>query len=129
MFTVSLSIPIALLMGGHIYGIRGGSVRGIREASIFGVVLLLAALIGGKHLADSSYADWFRLSRNNITFAIAGYGFVASVLPVWLLLCPRDYLSSYLKLGTIALLIVGIIVVNPELKAPAFSEFLGGGPV
>src|SRR5688572_6457377 len=70
-FTVGLSIPIALLMGGHIYGIRGGSVRGIREASIFGVILLLFALIGGKHLADSSYADLFRLSRTNITLAIA----------------------------------------------------------
>jgi carbon starvation protein len=73
MFTVSLSIPIALLMGGHIYGIRGGSVRGIREASAFGVFLLLLALIGGKYLADSSYAEYFRLSRTNITLAIAGY--------------------------------------------------------
>jgi len=130
MFTVSLSIPIALLMGGHIYGIRGGSVRGIREASAFGVFLLLLALIGGKYLADSSYADWFRLSRTNITLAIAGYGFVASVLPVWLLLCPRDYLSSYLKLGTIGLLVVGVIVVNPPIQMPAVTEFVhGGGPI
>jgi carbon starvation protein len=130
MFTVSLSIPIALLMGGHIYGIRGGSVRGIREASIFGVILLLVALIGGKHLADSSYADWFRLSRTNITLAIAGYGFVASVLPVWLLLCPRDYLSSYLKLGTIGLLVIGVIVVNPPIQMPGVTKFIhGGGPI
>ena len=130
MFTVSLSIPIALLMGGHIYGIRGGSVRGIREASIFGVILLLFALIGGKHLADSSYADWFRLSRTNITLAIAGYGFVASVLPVWLLLCPRDYLSSYLKLGTIGLLVLGVIFVNPPIQMPAVTSFIhGGGPI
>ncbi|HKY35043.1 MAG TPA: carbon starvation protein A [Polyangiaceae bacterium] len=130
MFTVSLSIPIALLMGGHIYGIRGGSVRGIREASIFGVILLLLALIGGKHLADSSYADWFRLSRTNITLAIAGYGFVASVLPVWLLLCPRDYLSSYLKLGTIALLVVGVVVVNPPIQMPHVTQYVsGGGPI
>ena len=130
MFTVSLSIPIALLMGGHIYGIRGGSVRGIREASIFGVILLLFALIGGKHLADSSYADWFRLSRTNITLAIAGYGFVASVLPVWLLLCPRDYLSSYLKLGTIGLLVLGVIFVNPPIQMPAVTPFIhGGGPI
>src|SRR5688572_3551892 len=85
-FTVSLSIPIALLMGGHIYGVRGGSVRGIREASIFGVLLLLFALVGGKWIADSSYADWFRLSRTQITLGIAAYGFIASVLPVWLLL-------------------------------------------
>jgi carbon starvation protein len=130
MFTVSLSIPIALLMGGHIYGIRGGSVRGIREASAFGVILLLLALIGGKYLADSSYAEYFRLSRTNITLAIAAYGFVASVLPVWLLLCPRDYLSSYLKLGTIGLLVVGVIVVNPPIQMPAVTPFIhGGGPI
>src|SRR6187402_882368 len=130
MFTVSLSIPIALLMGGHIYGIRGGSVRGIREASVFGVLLLLAALIGGKHLADSSYAEWFRLSRTNITLAIAAYGFIASVLPVWLLLCPRDYLSSYLKLGTIGLLVVGVVFVNPPIQMPAVTPFIhGGGPI
>jgi len=130
MFTVSLSIPIALLMGGHIYGVRKGSVRGIREASLFGVFLLLLALIGGKYLADSSYADWFRLSRTNITLAIAAYGFVASVLPVWLLLCPRDYLSSYLKLGTIGLLVVGVIIVNPPIQMPPVTEFIhGGGPI
>jgi carbon starvation protein len=130
MFTVALSIPIALLMGGHIYGVRGGSVRGIREASFFGVLLLLAALIGGKHLADSSYAEWFRLSRTNITLCIAGYGFVASVLPVWLLLCPRDYLSSYLKLGTIALLVIGVVVVNPPIQMPGITKYIhGGGPI
>ena len=130
MFTVACSIPIALLMGGHIYGIRGGSVRGIREASVFGVLLLLAALIGGKHLADSSYAEYFRLSRTNITLIIAAYGFIASVLPVWLLLCPRDYLSSYLKLGTIALLVLGVIVVNPPIQMPHVTEFVaGGGPI
>jgi len=130
MFTVSLSIPIALLMGGHIYGVRKGSVRGIREASIFGVVLLLLALIGGKHLADSSYAELFRFSRTNITLAIAAYGFIASVLPVWLLLCPRDYLSSYLKLGTIGLLVVGVVVVNPPIQMPGFTQYVhGGGPI
>ncbi len=130
MFTVSLSIPIALLMGGHIYGLRGGSVRGIREASIFGVILLLFALIGGKHLADSSYADYFRLSRTNITLAIAAYGFVASVLPVWLLLCPRDYLSSYLKLGTIFLLVIGVVFVNPPIQMPNVTKYIdGGGPI
>jgi carbon starvation protein len=129
-FTVGLSIPIALLMGGHIYGIRGGSVRGIREASFFGVLLLLAALIGGKYVADSSYAEWFRLSRTEITLLIAGYGFVASVLPVWLLLCPRDYLSSYVKLGTIFLLVAGVIIVNPPIQMPGVTEWAsGGGPI
>jgi carbon starvation protein len=130
MFTVALSVPIALLMGGHIYGVRGGTVRGIREASLFGVLLLLAALIGGKHLADSSYAEYFKLSRTNITLCIAAYGFIASVLPVWLLLCPRDYLSSYLKLGTIGLLVVGVVVVNPPIMMPGVTQFIhGGGPI
>jgi carbon starvation protein len=129
-FTVSLSIPIALLMGGHIYGVRKGSVRGIREASLFGVVLLMVALVAGKWVADSSYSEWFRLSRTQITLGIAAYGFVASVLPVWLLLCPRDYLSSYLKLGTIFLLVVGVIVVNPPIQMPGISEYAsGGGPI
>jgi carbon starvation protein len=129
-FTVGASVPIALLMGGHIYGVRKGSLRGIREASIAGVLLLFAALIGGKIVADSSHADWFRHSKTVLTLAIAGYGFLASVLPVWLLLCPRDYLSSYLKLGTIFLLIVGIIVVNPEIRMPGVTEYVhGGGPI
>jgi carbon starvation protein len=129
-FTVSLSIPIALLMGGHIYGIRGGSLRGIREASIGGVILLALALIGGKYVADSSYADYFRYSRTTLTLAIAAYGFVASVLPVWLLLCPRDYLSSYLKIGTILLLVVGVVIVNPPIQMPGFTEYVhGGGPI
>jgi carbon starvation protein len=127
MFTVSLSIPIALLMGGHIYGLRKGSVRGIREASVFGVILLLIALVGGKYLADSGYAEWFRMSRTTITIAIAAYGFIASVLPVWLLLCPRDYLSSYLKLGTIGLLVIGVVIVNPPIQMPAVTSFVGGG--
>ena len=129
-FTVGLSIPIALLMGIHIYGVRGGSVRGIREASIGGVILLAIALIGGKFVADSAYADLFRYSKTTLTLAIAGYGFIASVLPVWLLLCPRDYLSSYLKLGTIALLVIGVLVVNPPIQMPGVSEYVsGGGPI
>jgi carbon starvation protein len=129
-FTVSLSIPIALLMGGHIYGIRGGSLRGIREASIGGVILLAVALVGGKYVADSSYADYFRYSRTTLTLAIGAYGFIASVLPVWLLLCPRDYLSSYLKIGTILLLVVGVVIVNPPIQMPGFTEYVhGGGPI
>jgi carbon starvation protein len=129
-FTVAMSIPIALAMGGHIYGVRKGSLRGIREASIAGVVLLAVALAAGKWIADSSYADWFRFSRTSLTLIIAAYGFVASVLPVWLLLCPRDYLSSYLKIGTILLLVVGVIVVNPPIMMPGVTEWVdGGGPI
>nr|PZN19430.1 MAG: hypothetical protein DIU78_21045 [Pseudomonadota bacterium] len=129
-FTVGLSIPIALLMGIHIYGVRGGSVRGIREASIGGVILLAVALVAGKFVADSGYADLFRHSKTTLTLAIGAYGFIASVLPVWLLLCPRDYLSSYLKIGTIVLLVVGILLVNPPIQMPGVSEYVsGGGPI
>ncbi|HEY3500644.1 MAG TPA: carbon starvation protein A [Polyangiaceae bacterium] len=129
-FAVGASIPIALLMGGHIYGVRKGSLRGIREASLFGVVLLFAALIAGKWVADSEYATWFRFSKPALTIAMATYGFVASVLPVWLLLCPRDYLSSYVKLGTIFALVAGIIIVHPPIQMPGVTEFAaGGGPI
>ncbi|MFO0677240.1 MAG: carbon starvation protein A [Polyangiaceae bacterium] len=129
-FTVSLSIPIALAMGVHIYKIRGGSLRGIREASIVGCVLLLLALVFGKNVADSSFGEHLKLSRTTLTLAIAAYGFTASVLPVWLLLCPRDYLSSYLKLGTIFALVVGVIVVNPPIRMPGVTPWIhGGGPI
>jgi carbon starvation protein len=95
-----------------------------------GVILLLLALVGGKWIADSPYADLFRHSKPAITWAIAAYGFTASVLPVWLLLCPRDYLSSYLKLGTIGLSVVGIVIVNPPIQMPGVTEFVhGGGPI
>jgi carbon starvation protein len=129
-FTVACSIPIALVMGLYIHVFRKGSTRGIREASAFGVVLLLIALLLGKAIADSSYADLFRHSKPVLTLAIAVYGFVASVLPVWLLLCPRDYLSSYLKIGTILLLVVGVVVVHPTLQMPGFTQYIhGGGPI
>ena len=129
-FTVSSSIPIALAMGLYIYRVRGGSARGIREASVGGVMLLFAALILGKTVGDSSFAEHLKLSRTVLTLAMATYGFVASVLPVWMLLCPRDYLSSYLKIGTIALLVVGVIVVNPEIKMPGVTDAVhGGGPI
>ena len=129
-FTVGMSIPIALLMGIHIHYVRGGSVRGIREASVFGVLLLLAALVFGKTVADSSFAEHLKLSKTALTLSMAAYGFVASVLPVWLLLCPRDYLSSYLKLGTIGLLVIGVVVVNPVIQMPLVTEYIhGGGPI
>jgi carbon starvation protein len=129
-FTVSLSIPIALLMGLHIHVVRKGTARGIREASIAGVLLLGLALVLGESIASSAYADWFRFSRTTLTLAIAAYGFFASVLPVWVLLCPRDYLSSYLKIGTIALLVLGIVIVNPAIEMPAVTEYVhGGGPI
>ncbi|HVJ94522.1 MAG TPA: carbon starvation CstA family protein, partial [Labilithrix sp.] len=129
-FTVGASIPIALLMGLYIHNVRGGSIRGIREATIAGVLLLFIALVAGKHVGDSSFATHLKLSKTTLTLAMAAYGFIASVLPVWMLLCPRDYLSSYMKIGTIALLVVGVIVVNPRIQMPGVTEYIhGGGPI
>src|SRR5262249_20181390 len=89
-FTVGASIPIAIVMGLYIHRVRGGSARGIREATVAGVVVLFAALIVGKQIGDSSFAHNLKLTKTTLTLAMAGYGFVASVLPVWMLLCPRD---------------------------------------
>lgn len=125
-FTIGATIPIALFMGLYMYRFRKGKIG---EGSVIGVVLLVAAVFFGKTIAHSSGAHWFLLSERTLTLSIAAYGFVASVLPVWMLLCPRDYLSSYMKIGTIAILILGIMLVNPELKMPAISQFTGGGPV
>jgi carbon starvation protein len=129
-FTVATTIPLALFMGLYIYRVRGGSERGIREATIGGVVILFALLIAGKVVSDSSFAEHLKLSKTTLTLAMASYGFVASVLPVWMLLCPRDYLSSYVKIGTIALLILGVIILNPPIQMPGVTEYIhGGGPV
>ena len=120
-FAIGVSIPLALLMGLWIYKVRGGSVRGIREATVVGVVVLLAAVVGGQAVQNSAFGALLRLDETTITICIAAYGFTASVLPVWMLLCPRDYLSSYLKIGTIALLIVGVCLVNPLLEMPMLT--------
>jgi len=100
------------------------------EATIMGVILLTLAVIFGKHIPTSSVASWFTFDHQTLSLLLAGYGFLASVLPVWLLLSPRDYLSSIMKLGVIAMLVVGIIIVAPNLKMPAFTSFVhGGGPI
>lgn len=126
-FTIAMSIPLALGMGWYLHRIRPGDVLG---ASIAGALGMVLCVFLGEPVARSVLAPYFTLSREAIIGCLAAYGFIASVLPVWVLLCPRDYLSSYMKLGTIAGLIVGILVVNPTLKAPAFSEFVhGGGPI
>ncbi len=126
-FTVGFTIPLALFMGLYMYRFRKGKIA---EASVIGVIgLLLAVYFGGK-IADSSFAHAFTFSPHSVTLLMAAYGFIASVLPVWMLLCPRDYLSSYLKIGTIALLIIGVILVHPNLQMPAVTPFVsGGGPV
>ena len=127
-FAVFCSIPIALLMG--VYGrfVRPGRVG---EMSLLGCVLLLAALVYGKTVSETpELATYFDLRGETLALIIIGYGFVASVLPVWLLLAPRDYLSTFLKIGTIALLAVGIIIVRPDLQMPAVTKFIdGSGPV
>ncbi len=125
-FAIGVSIPLALGMGLWIYKVRGGSAAGIREATVVGVVALLLAVVFGKQVQDSAVGEVLRLSEHSITLAIAAYGFVASVLPVWVLLCPRDYLSSYLKIGTIGLLIVGVCVVNPAIEMPLLNDVVGG---
>lgn len=129
-FTIFCSIPIALFMGVYISRLRKGSPSAIREATVIGVVLLLASVVFGRLVPQTPWLNSiFLLSRQQIIIAMMIYGFIASALPVWLLLSPRDYLSSYLKIGTVAVLILGVLIVNPVLKFPAFSEFLGGGPV
>jgi len=125
-FTVGFTIPLALFMGLYMYRFRKGKIA---EASILGVLGLLAAVYLGGRIADSSMAHTFTLSRNSLVLVMAAYGFIASVLPVWMLLCPRDYLSSFLKIGTIALLVVGVIIANPQLHCPPVNhKFLHGGP-
>ncbi|MFQ3651368.1 MAG: carbon starvation protein A [Gemmataceae bacterium] len=125
-FTIAATIPIALFIGLYMYRIRKGAVV---EASVIGAVLTLAAVVAGNWIPDSPLEPFFSLGRLQTTFALAAYGFVASVLPVWLLLCPRDYLSSFLKIGTIGLLVGGVLVANPALPCPMFNEtFASRGP-
>jgi carbon starvation protein len=127
-FVVGSTIPIAVLMGFWMYKIRPGDVKG---ASIIGVGLLAAAVYGGGAIEPGSpLAEFLKLSKNEIAIAIPLYAFVASVLPVWMLLAPRDYLSTYLKIATVVALAVGIIFVRPDLQMPALTPFIsGGGPV
>ncbi len=111
-FTIAMTIPLAIFMGFYMYVWRKGRVV---EATVIGIIGLMACVIFGEPLnhPDSAIGSLFRLSREQLVFAIAIYGFAASVLPVWLLLSPRDYLSSFMKIGTIALLVLGIVIVNP----------------
>ncbi len=127
-FTVFATIPIAILMGLYLHVWRDDDVTG---ASIIGVVLLIAAVIAGPYVvADPTLGPLFTMSKKTISLIIPVYGFVASVLPVWLLLCPRDYLSTYLKIGTIVMLAAGILFVQPTLLMEPMTKFIsGGGPI
>jgi len=129
MFTVVATIPIALLMGVYMRYIRPGKIG---EISVVGLILLLGAIwLGGKVAADPTWGPAFTFSKEAITWMMVGYGFVASVLPVWLLLAPRDYLSTFLKIGTIIALAIAILIVMPALKLPALTQYAhtGMGPV
>ena len=126
-FTIGLTIPIALGMGLWSYKIRPGSIR---IATVVGVILLLIAVGAGAWVQHAPIRSWFVYPQNGIAIGIMAYGFIASVLPVWLLLCPRDYLSSFMKIGAVLLLAVGVIWVNPHLQMPALTPYIhGGGPV
>jgi carbon starvation protein len=127
-FTVFCTIPIALLMGCYSRFIRPGRIG---EMSLLGAVLLLAALVYGRTVSETpALAALFTFTGPTLALVIIGYGFVASVLPVWLLLAPRDYLSTFMKIGTILLLSVGVIIVHPNLQMPAVTKFVDGtGPV
>lgn len=123
-FTIFCTIPIALFVGLYMYRFRKGRII---EASLIGAIGVLGATVAGNWIPGSSLEPYFSLSREGITLSICLYGFIASVLPVWLLLCPRDYLSSFLKIGTIGVLIGGILIANPKMEAPAWNEFYAGG--
>ncbi|MET4684962.1 carbon starvation CstA family protein [Brevundimonas faecalis] len=127
-FTVAATIPIAVFMGLYTRYLRPGRVG---EVSVIGVVLLILAIIGGGHIAaDPFWGPAFTLSGTTLALAMMAYGFVASVIPVWLLLAPRDYLSTFLKIGAILALAVGILIVRPHVQMPALTPFIDGtGPV
>src|SRR5918994_4815739 len=125
-FTIGASIPLALMMGLYMYRFRKGRIA---EATAIGVAGLFLAVILGKPIAASAIGPWFHLSREQLIVAMGAYGFIASVLPVWMLLCPRDYLSSFMKIGTIAFLVLGVLIVNPTLQMPASAFSAGGGPI
>ncbi len=127
-FAVFATIPIAFLMGIYARYIRVGRIA---EMSAIGVILLLIALVYGRYVGDNpQLAPYFDLKGETLALIIIGYGFVASVLPVWLLLAPRDYLSTFLKVGTMLLLALGILFVQPDLQMPAVTKFIdGSGPV
>ncbi|UFI44291.1 carbon starvation CstA family protein [Pseudomonas savastanoi] len=128
MFTVMATIPIAMFMGIYMRYIRPGRIG---EISIVGVILLLGSIwVGGMVAADPTWGPMFTFTGVQITWMLVGYGFVAAMLPVWLLLAPRDYLSTFLKIGTILALAIGILILAPELKMPALTQFTNGtGPV
>ncbi|MDO5628586.1 MAG: carbon starvation CstA family protein [Mobilicoccus sp.] len=126
-WAVALTIPIAIFMGIYLRYLRPGAVT---EVSVIGVALLLFAIVSGRYVSESSWAHYLVLDKPTLAIALAVYGFAAAVLPVWLLLAPRDYLSTFMKVGTIAMLAVAILIVRPDLEMPSVTQFAidGTGP-
>jgi carbon starvation protein len=126
-FTIAVTMPAALFVGLYMYKIRPGRII---EASLIGVTIVILGVVFGEPLSKTSFGSIFLLSKPTLSVILPLYGFIASTLPVWVLLCPRDYLSSYMKLGTITLLIFGIFLVNPTIRMPAVTAYIhGGGPI
>ena len=126
-FTIAMTIPIGLIMGFYLQKFRPGAVA---EVSILGVVLLIAAVLFGRVVAQSSYAWLFEFDKLALVWLLAGYGFLASVLPGWMLLVPRGYLSTFMKLGVVLLLGLGVILMAPTIEMPRVTSFAsGGGPI
>ena len=128
-FTIGMTIPIAVIMGLWMFKSHAGKIM-VTGPSIFGVVLLVGSVVAGRWVAQTGAAAALTFTPHQITYMMAVYGLVASVLPVWLVLEPRDYLSTYVKLGTIAVLVIGVFVVHPNIQFPNFTSFVhGGGPI
>jgi carbon starvation protein len=128
-FTIGMTIPIAIVMGLWMFKGQAGKII-VTGPSIFGVVLLIVSVFAGRWVAQTGAASALTFTPHQITILMAVYGLVASVLPVWLLLAPRDYLSTYVKLGTIAILVIGVFIVHPNIQFPSFTPFVhGGGPI
>lgn len=126
-FTIAMTIPIAVFIGLYLKYIRPGRIG---EASALGVLLIILAVMAGPYVKNSAFAGWFTFSAQTLKVMLPVYGFAAAALPVWLLLAPRDYLSSYMKIGTILALAIGIIFVHPQIQMPAVTQFVkGGGPI
>src|SRR5258708_13264509 len=126
MFTIVVTIPAALITGFWMYKLRPGKIA---EASVIGVTLVMTGVIFGKPFADSGLAHWLLFDKPTLSLMLPIYAFIASTLPVWVLMCPRDYLSSYMKIGVMAVLAVGMFVAHPMLKIPPTTPFVfGGGP-
>ena len=127
LFSIAMTIPIAMAVGIYMFRIKPGAIV---SGSIAGFILVCAAVFLGPSIADSSYAAWFTFSKKQVSVMLPLYGFCAAAIPVWLLLAPRDYLSTFMKIGVIAAMVIGMVFVNPSIKMPITTQFMdGGGPI